>query len=451
MYQKFIKAITWNSINVFLYKSILLLHQIVLFHFIPKALYGTSGTIFSSIYLLIGVSTLGFDYALFALFSAYIQSKKTFRDLVAQYIIRFIITVSIALIIAMLLYSNIQVQILNFFQQSIPYTLIPIVLTIFITESMRKSIETAAQLLFLNQAIACIQVSMILLYAIMVWASYLFLGFISLYTIFIPMLIISTLETMLTTIIIYNVYKKLPEQSSNTHPITHKSAFIQEQLFNYINQTAKNLFSPNFLMVFVAYNLGMTQAGYIRFFTNIITLLYMFLTRSIGVPTGALFSKLLSTPFSTTRSSFIKITNTYIQVLYFFAITIIVTILPYLRHHAMTPHILLFIAVGFVEYITITYEKLFVVQKHSKNLAIINTMSIALLFLYLYIKKNIALSLIILPILLIRISSAVYIGYYAFIRWKVAPTLMIKRQTVLLSLASIAAISLLIKISQYYY
>ena len=451
MYQKFIKAITWNSISVFLYKSILLLHQIILFHFIPKALYGTSGTIFSSIYLLIGISTLGFDYALFALFSKYIQSKRTFRDLVVQYFIRLIITISIALIMATLLYSNMQIPILSFFQKSVPHALIPIVLTIFVTESMRKSIETAAQLLFLNQAIACIQVSMILLYITMVWTSYFALGFISLYTIFIPMLIISTFETMLTSVIIYKVYKKLPEQIPNVHPVTHKPAFIQEQIFNYVNQTAKNLFSPNFLMVFVAYNLGMSQAGYIRFFTNIITLLYMLLTRSVGIPTGALFSKLLSTPLSATKSSFIRITNTYIQVLYFLAITIIVTMMPYLRHHAMTPHILLFIAVGFVEYITITYEKLFVVQKRSKTLAIINGISICLLFLYLYNKENIPLFIIILPILLIRIASAIYIGQYAFKLWKVAPTLTIKKRTMLLSLISTTTISLIIKISHLYY
>ncbi len=434
MYKKFVQAITWNSINIFLYKVILLSHQITLFHFVPKALYGTAGSIFSMIYLLVGITGFGFDYMLYSFFSNYKQTKKHFIELVPQYIVRCCTIAFIAISLCLLFYSNSHNCYIQFFTNHIPSALFPYLLLIFISESLKKSLETLAQLSFLNKQVAKIQVSMVAIYALLVWCLYFITQQITLTTIFIPMIIISYAELFLTSFILYQFYQRIPAKTSTPLPNIYKTAIMKEQSYNYINQVAKTLFSPNFLFVFIAYNLGMSQAGSIRFFTNIITLLYMVFNRSVGVPTGALFSNIAQESFSKTRQLFLKITNFYIQVLYILAISITAILIPHLQNKTILPHVFLFIAIGFIEYITLTYEKLFIVRKASNILACINISSLILLWICLHVSiLYINPQLILLPILCIRICSTLCIGYVTYKKWSIFPQLRITGQTCMLS------------------
>lgn len=441
MYKNFIQAITWNSINIFLYKVILLAHQITLFYFVPKELYGTSGSVFSSIYLLIGLTSFGFEYTLFPFFAEYKKSKEHFKKLVPQYIFRITSILIISLAIWITVYFNYNNPIISFFLRYIPQSLLCYLLLVFISESIKKSLDILAQLAFLNKKIAVIQISSIILYVTLLWSIYFNTGIITLHTIFIPMVLTSYFEIGLLLAIIGQFYYSLPSNSVNNQCLTNPSKpckIFSEQTFNYVNQFSKSLFSPNFLMIFIAYNLGMAQAGYIRFFTNIITLLYMLFNRSIGVPSGALFANITQEPFDKIKYYFLKITNTYIQLLYVLAIIIISTILPQLSKKSIAPHVLFFIAIGFVEYITLTYEKLFIVQKQSKPLAFINIMSIGLLGVFLCnIFHFSGTYLLLLPIFLTRLLSAFIIGLMAYFKWKLLPKLSINKNTVFISLVFI--------------
>lgn len=432
MYKNFIQAITWNSINLFLYKIILLIHQITLFKFIPKELYGTSGTLFATIYFLIGITGFGFDYSLLSFFSNYQESKREFAQLAHQYIMRITTVFMIAALLSLIFYSNSHHNIVLFFTRHIPSSLFFYLILIFISESLKKSFDTLAQLSFLNQNIAIIQITMIISYVTMVWSSYFISGIITLNTIFMPMVISSYCELLLLAMIIYKHYQSLPTIIKQA-PV---KALAPQRSLHYINQVAKNLFSPNFLMIFISYNLGMSQAGDIRFFTNIITLLYMFFNRVIGMPSGALFSQIKKEPFKKIRFAFLRITNAYIQLLYFFAILIIAFIMPKLTNNSISIHVLFFVAIGFVEYITLTYEKLFIVQKQSNSLAVINSTSLFVLILVL-IAFPLQTSWLLLPIFAVRLCSTIGIGYLSYNHWKILPKLSINLTTLGASLLCI--------------
>lgn len=452
MYKKFISAITWNSINIFIYKAILLLHQIILFYFISSDLYGVSGTIFAALYLLIGCTNFGFEYSLFTFFAHYIKSKQNIRYLAYQCVLKLLTTCTVAGVVFKLVQPTPGTQTAYFFMYQFPVALMPYLLAIFIAESIRKYLETIAQLAFLNKKITLIQVTMIAAYVILFWSSYLIYGNITLKTIFIPMVIVSCAEVIWTMNILYAWYLTIPNKSQDkqdhTIPLCH---IIKEQFFNYVNQLSKNLFSPNFLMVLIAYQIGMQQTGKIRFFTNIITLLYMLLNRSVAIPSGALFSSVNQDSFSKTKQLFLKITNAYIQLLYTLAIIIGTTTMNQLikqQSESQTVYfVLLFILAGFIEYITITYEKLYIVQHKTHQLAVINACS-ALVFIAIMYTNPLSSSLFLLPMCCIRIITTYLIGLYAYKKWDIRPQMMVSSTALLCGLISSGILNILITLKK---
>lgn len=453
MYKKFISAITWNSINVFVYKAILLLHQIILFYFIPNELYGTSGTIFAALYLLIGCTNFGFEYSLFTFFAHYIKNKQNMKQLGLQCILKTLTTCIVAFTVFKLTQKASGPNLTHLFMYQLPVNLIPYLLIIFMAESIRKYLETIAELAFLNKQITIIQTTMISAYVILFWSSYFIYGNITLNTIFIPMVIVSCSEAILTLKILWDWYKEIPSlpaaQQSNSISLCH---IAKEQAYNYINQLSKNLFSPNFLMVLIAYQIGMQQTGQIRFFTNIITLLYMILNRSVAIPSGALFSSINKENFSKTKKLFLTITNTYIQFLYVLAIIVITTTVNQLfiqQSEIQTFYfVLLFILAGFIEYITITYEKLYIVQHKTHQLAIINACS-ALTFIAIIYNTLLSPSLFLLPMCFIRIITAYLIGLYAYKKWGIKPQMLISQKALNLGLIGAFTINILIFIRNF--
>jgi len=451
MYKNFVSAITWNSINVFMYKVILLLHQIVLYYFISHELYGVSGTLFAALYLLIGCTNFGFEYSLFTFFAYYTKNRHNFKYLLYQCALKVMST----LIVAGIVYIGMQItvdssQTGSLFLYKLPIKLIPYLLAIFIAESIRKYLETIAQLAFLNKKITLIQISMISSYVILVWTGYWIYGTISLQTIFIPMIITSCTEVLLTIASLYSWYETLPHTSNIDDTSSLCSLNIaREQFYNYINQLSKNLFSPNFLMVLIAYHVSMQQTGSIRFFTNIITLLYMLLNRSIAIPSGALFSSVTQETFAKTKQFFLIITNAYIQFLYALAIIITTTITTHLimTYQSAEPQVinlvLLFTLAGFIEYITITYEKLYIVQHKTHQLALINASS-AFIFLSIMYTLPLSASLFLLPMCIIRMVTAYLIGLYAYAQWDIRPQLQISFKAFFYGLTASLALNLIV-------
>ncbi|MCX5924492.1 MAG: hypothetical protein NTZ68_03650 [Candidatus Dependentiae bacterium] len=469
MHTQFLQAIKWNTINVFLYKFLLQTHQACLFYAVSKELFGTSGTIFSSIYLLISLTNFGFDYSLFSFYHEYSSSQTRFKSLVKQYALRAMVTLLVVACISIVGVFGAEIKIVDFFLRSVPRALLPFLACIFITESLKKSLEVLAQLSFLNKSITILEIGTIVTYLTVVWSSYLIRGSIDLYSIFIPMALTSAFELVLLVKRLYLYYLTLPtcevseeqndtllfsgstsdsptsSSSGLTRGSSIKSSYIlTNQAINYVNQVAKAFFSPNFLILFLAYHLGMVRAGYIKLFTDIVILLYMLLNRSVGIPSGALLSKL---PRGTLldqlaiKTTFLKITNAYIQFLYALAATITAAIAPCILKSScfqpiITTNVLLFIFAAFVEYVVITYEKLYITQHASKYLAMINSVSMLCLGVALYHSTTLPSSLILIPIIVIRFVTVGIIAFVAHRKWFLFPDLKIHFKTLLISLAA---------------
>lgn len=151
----------------------------------------------------------------------------------------------------------------------------------------------------------------------------------------------------------------------------------------------------------------------------------MLLGRGIGIPSGAIFSAVKNGTTAEKKSAFLSITNTYIQLLYILAIVVSTSIIPIIirqTDRSTTNIVSSFILAGFIEYITITYEKLYLVERASLQLACINGISAIAYLLYLWITP-INNSLFLLPVCSIRIITVCAIGFYASIKWSIVPRL----------------------------
>lgn len=438
-YQPFIHALLWNALHVFLYKIILQTHQACLFYVISKELFGISGTLFSIIYLLISFSNFGFDYSLFAFYRYYINSQSNFRQLAQQFIIRIATILMFTATLYFLLIKFGNIPQIYFVTQYVPPSMIPILLSVFISESLKKSLEVFAHLAFLNKTITVLEIITLLSYTGLVWGSYFIQGHINLYTIFIPMAITSWIELCVLLKRLYSFYQTLPEQPLQATSTPSTKTIAINQMTNYVNQITKALFSPNFIIIFLAYHLGMTRAGYIKLIIDIIILLYMLLNRAVGIPSGAL----LSTNSGINRANpqsfkeiFLKITNGYIQFLYALAATLIGLISPCLVQSScfgsiIITNTLLFAFAGFLEYVIITYEKLYLTQGAAKKLAIINAISLLMLIPALYATKYMPSAYLLIPFILARMISILIIAITVFKIWGIAPCFKIHKVTLL--------------------
>ena len=424
MHKKFIRALTWNSSTAFLYKAILLLHQIMLYSAISKTLYGVQSTLFAYIYVIIAITNFGFEDTLLPFFSTFSKNKQQFLQILYHFTLR-IIAVAI---ISTILYGIMLTAPGEFLQNLRVYCdnrLIMVLISIFFVESIKRSVNAMMQLAFLNKQIAFAELSMLTSYIGIIWVIYLCNHSISLSTIFVPMFITAFCELIYLLSVLFRYYDQLPTIS--TAPINIPLLLIfKQRIYNYVHQVTKTIFSPNSMTLLFAYMLGFQQAATIKFFTNIITLGYTCIHKTIGVTSGATFSAIHHTSFNQIQLIFSKITKTYFQFLYSMSM-IIALVLGYSWYagtisHLMTLQILLFFFIGFLENITLTYEQLFISQHRSKILACINLIELSLLIPVIYWGSTIHAGLIVLmTFIFVKLTSLYCISSLAQRYWRIQP------------------------------
>lgn len=387
MHKKFIKALAWNSSVVFLYKAILLLHQIMLYSIISKTLYGIQSTLFACIYLVIAITNFGFEETLLPFFSTYSQSKRQFLQLINYLMLRIVTVTFVAITMYKLILIYSSTHFIENLKNYCDHQLLIIIMLIFFVESIKKSMNAIAQLAFLNKQLAYAELGMLFSYVSIIWISYGSGRAISLHTIFLSMLITATIELMYLTLVLLQYYQHLPTTLTTTPKIA-SIIIARQSMYNYIHQLSKTIFSPNSMTILFAYLLGFQQAATIKFFTNIITLGYTFIYKIISSAGGATLSHVHQASTDLIRDVFSKITTVYFQFLV--TMTVMVSIIlgcSWYRAtitNTMVLQLSLFFIVGFLEQITLIYERLFISQGRAAILAIVNICELMMLLPILY-------------------------------------------------------------------
>lgn len=421
MYKNFTKALIWNSTTAFAYKAILLVHQIMLYAIIPKTVYGIQSTLFASIYALISFTNFGFEDTLIPFFSIYSQSKQHFAQMLYYFILRVIAVAILSTIFyKTLVFAPIDlIENIRFYSDPIILLLIAL---IFFIESIKKTLSSITQLAFLNKQISIAELSMLISYITIIWSYYYFTGKITLYTIFMPMFITATLELIYLTVVITMYYQQIPSIITTTNKIPFR-LFLMQRIYNWIHQITKTIFSPNIMTIMFAYTLGFQQAATIKFFTTLITFGYTCIHKTIGISSGAILSATNHKSIEKIRFLFTQVTRSYFYFLYTMS-TIIFVIVRYsywanLITATMALHIVIFFIIGFLEQITLTYEQLFISQKKSKDLAILNIIELIIFFLIFYWSNYLQASVIFIFFVIIKLINLGAITYLADKYWAI--------------------------------
>ncbi len=420
----FIKALTWNSSAIFLYKVALLSHQITLYSAIPHTLYGLQSTLFALIYTIIAVTNFGFEETLLPFFPTFIQSKQQFYQIWLHFIWH---SITIAVIAFIFYYTLLHGsgEFLHNIQLYCNRNIILLCSLLFFVESIKKTIIAMMQLAFLNKQIAYANLSMLFIYIATIWTMFNIFGQLTLYNIFIPMLIFSTLELWYVLSQMMQFYHSLQTISATTPQIPF-NLVAKQRIYNYINQIVKTIYSPNCITLFFAYVLGFQQAATIKFFSNIITLCYTCISKTIGVTTGAALSTMNNLPLSALQSFFKEVTHRYFQFLYLLS-CILMIIVGYAYHNSaitgiMAWQIIIFFSISLLENLSITYEQLFISQHAAKTLALINVLGFGFLavcgcFYYLYSFHSMMLLWV---GIIIKLTSLLILNTLAYKRWGIA-------------------------------
>ena len=419
----FIKAFAWNSSAAFLYKIILLVHQVLLYSVISHTLYGLQSTLFALIYTVIAITNFGFEETLLPFFSIACQSKQQFRQILFHFMLHMIAIACVASIFYFgLLYGP--GEFLHNLAQHCNKNIILICSLLFFIESIKKTVIAMMQLAFFNKQIAWASLSMLCAYTVIVWAIFNIFGQLTLYTIFMPMLICSTLELGYLTYQIVQFYNSIATSLNFTN-ISCK-IFYTQRIYNYVNQIVKTIYSPNSMTIFFAYLLGFQEAATIKFFSNIITLCYTCISKTIGVTTGAALSSMNQMPLINIQSFFKEITHRYFQMLGLFTL-LITSIVGYAYYNStitelMAWHIVLFFSISLLDQINVTYEQLFIVQRAANTLAFINGIGFILLSLsgWLYYAYGFNPMVLLWIMICSKITSLFILNLLSYRYWKIS-------------------------------
>lgn len=382
MHKIFLQALVWNSSTSFLYKIALLLHQISLYSAISSTMYGLQSTLFALIYTTIALTNFGFEETLLPFFSTYTQNKQQFL----QTWLHFIGHTITATILAVVFYITLAYgsgAFLHNLQIHCNKNIIFLCAMVFLIESLKKSLIAMMQLAFLSKQIAYAGIIALCVYIMSVWGLYNVHQTLTLFDIFMPMFITSTVELGYLLYIFRGFYQQLPEITRST-----KISFAiigTQRIYNYVHQIEKALYSPNSMTIFFAYFLGFQQAATVKFFTNIITLSYTCISKSMSVTSGAVFSAMKQLPLHDVRKFFAEVTHKYVQMLIILS-AIILCIVGYAYYVAvitgiMAAQIILFFSINFLEYVCVTYEQLLISQGASYLLALIDFIALTTLII----------------------------------------------------------------------
>lgn len=411
--QTFLTSIRWAFVEAITYQLLLVAHHIVVFRTASPALFGMASTIFSLLYLTIAIANLGFDHAISSFFIGASQSKRHFNHIIQR---QLLFSLGVILVVACCFL---------FMQTMVPYACACILAALCIVESIKKSLVALLHVALYNKPVAIIEIGALLSYIAIVWISYSRGIPFSLYLIFAPLLLVSTISLLLYAYCTYLLYRQLPDESPTTELHLY-TRIIQNRTYTWINQLSHLFFSSNFLVPFFAYHYGLTYAGLFKIISTLSYSLSSILRKIGGATSGALFAHHKHT--DNHQPHFMLATHVMHQLLYgiiiFFSINYYkilgATSTPLSSSHLIMAYLFLLIVIS--ESLFITYETFLITHEKTHYLVLFNCSTIALLFVFLPSIQYAAPLVTLVTLLLVRILTFIGIYWYSQHRWKIKPS-----------------------------
>lgn len=407
--QQFVWAVKWNVLESLLYHLIFITHQTCLYKVFGQELYGKAGTLIAFSFLLVTFFLGALDTTLIGYIQFFTQSKRHFKILINNYIIRHCLFVLTApLILCLLKYLGF-VQITG----SLSWGTCLLIGALVVLETIRKLLRHTLQLMFYNKHTASLEVAGIVMYALAFWGSYWY-G-----VPFGPALVLTPFLLPSVCSIIYFCFLFSQESASlkeSTDQQNHSAGFRKAQFYAFINQVARSLFSSNFLVPLFALSAGYMEAG-IAALANYVTYTFSFFIHKICTPAAAALFSHTNTltkdeqqqAFGLAVKLFFSLATLALSVLVFYGwITLSDLSFKTISYASF------FFIVHVMEHLYTLYEKFFMAQNQAKLLALLNvTTCLFAGYAFWMLHKSFFIEAIIISFC-IRIGLLIFLSYIIF-------------------------------------
>ena len=379
--KSFLTAVKWNIFESIGYQFIFIAHQVGLFFYCDRLLYGKIGVLISCSYLSVTLLIAGLDGGLLPFFKNFISDKRSFYFLLFHYVGKqflFIIGITFLGITGIIIF--------DMFPSFTPEILFLTALFI-ITESIKKLLKQILYLAFYNRYTAPIEVIQILVYSLSIWTVFWLTGSFSLKLFLVPFIVCSFFSNIAFGYLLFLYYQTLPLTTS-LPPLPTQKLFLVTRVAVLINQLCRSFFTTNFLVPLFSLHGTFKEAG-VMTFVNYLTHAVTFLLNKICVPPSeAFFSRIKNfsnalhyKALSIVLSLFAGITFV-LGLLIFFKGKSYALLLGYEGCTGLTWNlILLFLFIHLLENIFIIYEKFFLLRGKVEMLALGNLFTCVLCLL----------------------------------------------------------------------
>ncbi len=379
--ERFFLAVKWNTFESLGYQFVFVAHQIGLFWYCDKILYGKVGALFSACYVAVTLLVSGFDGGLLPFFKKFISDKRSFKTFVIEYVFpQFLGMIIFAYSMWFLV-----IQVRPFFELS--SATIFLLTTFIVVEGIKKILKHLLYLAFYNRQTALYEVVQIIFYVLTVWG-FRWLGFpFSVELFFVPFICYSTIFSFLCARKLLHYYRTLPFPDIFIVLPSVKAFFII-RMSVLVNQVSRAFFSSNFLIPLFALQGGFQEAGVLTFANYLTHACTSFFQKIALSPAEALFSRVK-------RLSLGLHYRALALVFYLFCtLAIILGLFVFLKGHACAESlgcgsldrltwtvIIFFFLIHLLESMFILYEKFFLMQERVRLLALGNALTCFMCYL----------------------------------------------------------------------
>lgn len=413
---KIAHSIKWNALEAIPYQIVLSVHTIALFRSVDTATYGLIGTLFSTIFLAVGLVNLGFDASLSTFFLDACRSKQNFRRMVGLHCIPNGIGLGVVMVCLPYALSGNLFEDCNLF----------LIMAIILLESCKKMIRAVLHTAFFNKQTAVVELAQLLLYVVFVWGGYLSGVALNARLVIAGLFLSALFATTLLLYYLYLLYKALPDQQEPVYalPVLYKYRFYAALLAWH-----RQLFSGNALVVLSAFSFGLPTAGTIKIMSSIIHAVTLCIQKVFGSTTDALLAHVKYEQSDYKKNAFMFISqqmHTALYAILCFSLMMMGVYYVYIGYPvapAVTLSLVLIFVIHILEQFFTSYDSFFIAEARSKELLMLYLFILGVVYscVYFSVCKT---PLSFLQLLVVaRISALVTLQVLSYRWWNISPRL----------------------------
>lgn len=412
--KKITHSIKWNALEAIPYQMVLSLHTIALFRSVDSVTYGLIGTVFSTIFLVVGLVNLGFDAALPTFFLDACVSKQSFRRIVGLHCVPSWICMALVFAYVPYALSGKLLESCN----------VLLLLAIILLESGKKVVRAVLHTAFLNKQTALVELAQLLLYVVFVWGCYLAGAVLDTRLMMAGLFLSTLLATVILVYYLYIFYRELPDQQP---PLYSLHNLYKHRFYAALLSLHRQLFSGNALVVMSAYSFGLPTAGGVKIISSIIHSVTLCIQKIFGSTTDALLAHVRYEKPDYKQHAFICISQQTHAALYSTVCFSLMSIALYYFYAgsqvatAASLSLVLIFVIQVLEQFFMSYDSFFIAESKSKELLMVYLFILAAVYssVYFSVCKT---PLSFLQLLVVaRISSLVTLHALCYRWWNIRP------------------------------